>query len=194
MSAKTKILSRIKRGMAPSVELPDLSIADTWGGEVNFDILKQTIETVGGEMHVVDTILDIDTKLNKMFQNSKMTYSNVEDLNFGNVELTDDFTAHDLAKLKVAVLKGQFAVEENGSIFISDESMGNRMIPTITEYLVLVIPKSEVVKNMHEAYKKIDLRSFEYGTFISGPSKTADIESTLVFGAHGAKNLTVFLV
>ncbi|MCK5906633.1 MAG: LUD domain-containing protein, partial [Flavobacteriales bacterium] len=66
--------------------------------------------------------------------------------------------------------------------------------PTITEYLVLVVSKSDIVKNMHEAYKRIDLNKIEYGVFISGPSKTADIESTLVFGAHGAKNLALLLV
>ena len=194
MSARDKILSKIKKGVAPYVDLPDMSVADAWGGEVDLDLLQQTIESVGGEMHILDSISDVDVKLQGLFPDVKMSYSNVEGVKFGNVELTPDLTAHDLAKLEVAVLQGQFAVEENGSVFISDESMGNKMIPTITEYLVLVVQKSEVVKNMHEAYKKIDLTKMDYGVFISGPSKTADIESTLVFGAHGAKNLAVFLV
>ncbi len=145
-------------------------------------------------MHFLNSVLDVDEKLKDLFPDVKMSYSNVKGVSFGNVELTGNLTAHDLAKLELAVLPGQFVVEENGSVFISNESMGNKMIPTITEYLVLVVPRSEVVKNMHEAYKIINLKNMEYGVFISGPSKTADIESTLVFGAHGAKNLAVFLV
>ena len=47
---------------------------------------------------------------------------------------------------------------------------------------------------MEEAYKKIDPKTLKYALFISGPSKTADIEQTLVIGAHGAKTTTVFLV
>lgn len=47
---------------------------------------------------------------------------------------------------------------------------------------------------MHEAYKRIDTGEYGYGVFISGPSKTADIEQALVMGAHGARSVTVILV
>jgi|LGVF01.1.fsa_nt_gb L-lactate dehydrogenase complex protein LldG len=194
MGSREEILSRIKKGVAPVVALPDMSVTNKWSGNIDMQILQDTIESVGGEMHFLNSVLDVDEKLKDLFPDVKMSYSNVKGVSFGNVELTGNLTAHDLAKLELAVLPGQFVVEENGSVFISNESMGNKMIPTITEYLVLVVPRSEVVKNMHEAYKIINLKNMEYGVFISGPSKTADIESTLVFGAHGAKNLAVFLV
>lgn len=47
---------------------------------------------------------------------------------------------------------------------------------------------------MHEAYAKIENPDFDYGLFMTGPSKTADIEQTLVTSAQGAKKLTVLLV
>lgn len=194
MGARDKILSRIKKGVAPAIDIPDMSITDNWNSDIDIEALKLVLETVGGEMHILDSVTDIDSKLNELFTDVKMSFSNIEGVHFGNVDLSDNLTSHDLAKLEVAVLQGQFAVEENGSVFISDESMGNKMIPTITEYLVLVVPKSALVKNMHEAYKIVDLKKMEYGVFISGPSKTADIESTLVFGAHGAKNMALFLI
>ena len=194
MNAREKILSRIKKGVAPSVAMPDMAIADKWNSEVDVEALKDVLESVGGEMHILDSVADVDTKLKELFSDVKMAYTNLEGVEFGNVNLDEVKTAHDLAKLEVAVLEGEFAVGENGSVFVSDNKMGDRMIPTITEYLVLVVPKNNIVKNMHEAYKKIDLKTIEYGVFISGPSKTADIESTLVFGAHGAKNLALLLV
>ena len=194
MGSREKILSRIKKGVAPAVALPDMAIADKWNSEIDVDALKLVLEAVGGEMHILDSIADVDSKLKELFPDVKMAYTNVEGVEFGTVDLDEVKSAHELAKLEIAVLEGQFAVEENGSVFVSDSKMGNKMIPTITEYLVLVVSKKDIVKNMHEAYKIIDLKEMDYGVFISGPSKTADIESTLVFGAHGAKNLALLLV
>jgi L-lactate dehydrogenase complex protein LldG len=46
---------------------------------------------------------------------------------------------------------------------------------------------------MHEAYEQIGNSDYGFGTFIAGPSKTADIEQSLVLGAHGAMTMTVFI-
>jgi L-lactate dehydrogenase complex protein LldG len=47
---------------------------------------------------------------------------------------------------------------------------------------------------MHEACARVAAGPKEYGLFIAGPSKTADIEQALVIGAHGARSCTVFVV
>jgi L-lactate dehydrogenase complex protein LldG len=64
----------------------------------------------------------------------------------------------------------------------------------VTEHLVLVVPAGQIVHNMHQAYDRIRLERPGFGIFISGPSKTADIEQALVIGAHGARSCTLFLV
>ena len=58
---------------------------------------------------------------------------------------------------------------------------------------VVVIPRDALVDTMHEALARPELDDFEYGCFMSGPSKTADIEQALVFGAHGPMSITVVL-
>ncbi|RPI73744.1 MAG: hypothetical protein EHM42_16005, partial [Planctomycetaceae bacterium] len=60
--------------------------------------------------------------------------------------------------------------------------------------LVLVVPRREIVHNMHQAYDRLRFGDREFGVFISGPSKTADIEQSLVIGAHGARSLVVVLL
>lgn len=47
---------------------------------------------------------------------------------------------------------------------------------------------------MHQAYDCIGNQEYGFGTFISGPSKTADIEESLVIGTHGARGLMVFIM
>ena len=67
-------------------------------------------------------------------------------------------------------------------------------MPFITKHLVLVINADKLVGNMHDAYARIADQHTEFGLFLSGPSKTADIEQTLVIGAQGALSLHVVLV
>ena len=58
---------------------------------------------------------------------------------------------------------------------------------------MIVIPQDALVDTMHEAVVRPEVDDFGYGCFMSGPSKTADIEQALVFGAHGPMSVTVVL-
>lgn len=101
---------------------------------------------------------------------------------------------HDLEDLNLAILEGQFGVAENGAIWLDDRQLPHRALPFITEHLVIVLSKSRLFPTLHQAYDKIGDEYSGFGLFIAGPSKTADIEQSLVIGAHGAKSLRVVLV
>jgi L-lactate dehydrogenase complex protein LldG len=91
-------------------------------------------------------------------------------------------------------LQGNFGVAENGAVWLEDKDLPHRIVPFITQHLILALDTDKIVATMQDAYQRIDLKSTGYGVFISGPSKTADIEQSLVYGAHGAKELTVVLI
>ena len=91
-------------------------------------------------------------------------------------------------------IQGEFLVAENGAIWVEPSADMERSSIFLAEHLVIEVPKNEVVSNMHEAYEQIKGRNFSYGTFISGPSKTADIEQSLVIGAQGPKSCVVVLI
>jgi L-lactate dehydrogenase complex protein LldG len=93
-----------------------------------------------------------------------------------------------------AILPGKFGVAENGAVWVSDERVRHRVIYFLAQHLALVVPADQIVNNMHEAYEPLRFDGPGFGTFISGPSKTADIEQSLVIGAHGARSLTVLLM
>jgi hypothetical protein len=90
----------------------------------------------------------------------------------------------------VVVLPGRFAVAENGAVYVDADDLANRADVVLTTELVLVVPTSAIVATMHEAVRLVPPGS-HCGWFLSGPSKTADIEQALVVGAQGAKTLLV---
>jgi L-lactate dehydrogenase complex protein LldG len=113
----------------------------------------------------------------------------------GTVDLEAVADPHELADLDVAALPGEVGVAENGAVWVTGESLGpHRAVFVIPEHLVLVVRAADVVNDMQEAYRRITLPRPGYGLFISGPSKTADIEQSLVIGAHGARSCAVFVV
>ncbi len=101
---------------------------------------------------------------------------------------------HHLENVDCAVLRGHFCVAENGAIWVTDDNVKHRVLYFIPQHISLVVPASQIVHNMHEAYSRITIGAHLLAGFISGPSKTADIKQSLVIGAHGARSLTLYLV
>ncbi len=96
---------------------------------------------------------------------------------------------YDLPRIDLLVMDGVFGVAENGAIWVETTGLPFRVLPFIAEHLVIGIPSEQIVANMHDAYAKIKSGSYDFGVFIAGPSKTADIEQSLVIGAQGPRSL-----
>ncbi len=90
----------------------------------------------------------------------------------------------------VVVLPGRFAVAENGAVYVDADDLADRADVVLATELVLTVPSAAIVPTMHEAMRLIPATS-HCGWFLSGPSKTADIEQALVIGAQGARTLLV---
>ena len=100
--------------------------------------------------------------------------------------------ARELVDVDLGVVKGAFGVAENGAVWIAQDIRHKALYFGATA-LVIVIPKDAIVDTMHEAVVRPEVDDFGYGCFMSGPSKTADIEQALVFGAHGPMSVTVLI-
>lgn len=102
---------------------------------------------------------------------------------------------HALADLDLVVLKASLAVAENGACWIEGSALPHHALVVIPEHLAVVVEAAAVVPDLQAAYAALDLAGRpRWGLFLAGPSKTADIEQSLVIGAHGARSATVFLL
>ena len=193
MSSRDEILASINRNLPQAVELPDHS-----GDWIEYDDpvqqFRSVLEGIGGTLEVVSTVESIPEKLGDLIGPEKIVVSCISGVLEDSYDLSAVNDPHALEDVHLAILPGEVAVAENAAVWVTDEHVPLRVLFFLSQHLALVVPQSEVVSNMHQAYERIDASQRAFGTFISGPSKTADIEQSLVKGAHGARTMTIFLV
>ena len=193
MTPKQTILSAIRRHQLPEAPLPSLD--QSW---IQFSDARaqfaSVLESVGGRAVMVADTSALNSELSAVseWRDAKKTVSLVADVH-GNTDLAQ-IDPHATEDIDFAILPGQFAVAENGAVWISDDGVKQRAIYFIAQHLALVVSADNIIPNMHEAYRRLSFDSPRFGAFISGPSKTADIEQSLVIGAHGPRSMTVFVV
>jgi L-lactate dehydrogenase complex protein LldG len=118
----------------------------------------------------------------------------VDEVDKGNVDINSVEKIHDLRNVDLAIVRGEFGVGENAAVWVDADSLKYRGVLFLSENIILIIDSGKIVPDMESGYELIDFKKLKSGYFISGPSKTADIEQCLVIGAHGAKSLTVFVI
>lgn len=193
MSSRDHILNKIRRNLPQAVPLPDLN-----GDWIEYDNpleqFRTVLDGVGGEVIEVNQVSEIASHFVDFEEQSQVIVSCIDGLYDGKFDLSSIDDPHELQNVDLAILPGEIAVAENAAIWVTDEKVPQRVLYFLTQHLALVLPKSQIVNNLYEAYERIEPAQRAFGTFISGPSKTADIEQSLVKGAHGARTLKVFLV
>jgi L-lactate dehydrogenase complex protein LldG len=195
------ILNRLKEQNVPLYPLPDMSIVDSFGlsSELNKDRFGKALESVGGKAIGSFTKDNLESSIHS--QGVKKDLSNclcLTDLIFTGMR--EDYLGLNirrLAEIDYAIVDAEIGVAQNGAVWIREPKLAHRSALFIVQHLIVLLDESKIVENMHEAYKILDTENEfanrSFGCFISGPSKTADIEQSLVIGAHGTRSHTVYL-
>lgn len=198
MSTKEEILSRLRKNTRETYDMPDLgSIKPISYADPIEEFKVKTTTTAGAKLIELDDEANLNQAIREAYPDAKIIASNLPgieaDLNPDTVE-----SAQELMKVDVGVVEGRIGVAENACVWIPQQ-MKEKAICFASEQLVIVLHRQDIVNNMHEAYERISqsqefFQQYKFGTFISGPSKTADIESALVYGAQAARGVTVILI
>jgi len=218
--SRDKIIATVKGNQPEQRALPELPLGVS-GGDFSGAFIAM-LETIGGSAYLVSGYERIATILREQYPRVGRIISGCPEL--AVLAETGERYAdpHVLEDVGLAVLKAHFGVAENGACWITEDRMIERALPFIAQHLALVIRCQDIVADMHAAYEWIEryegaaapgegeagevvsgeevgtavtgAASYGFATFIAGPSKTADIEQSLVLGAHGPRSLIVFLI
>ena len=192
-SQKTKdfILSNLRRNVRETYDKPDLSFAKLEYPDPVAAFIQTATTAAGAHVVEMNESDDINDLIRNAYPHAKTIASNVPgikaDINPDDVDRPQDLDGTD-----VSVVEGTVGCAENACIWVP-QTMKQRAVCFICEYLVIIVDRKNIVNNMHEAYSRIEMAEKGFGAFISGPSKTADIEQALVYGAQSFCGVTIIL-
>lgn len=195
MSSREAILKAIKEAKPQEnlTPLPNIEIAHMQYDDLDAKFAT-TLASVGGNAVHLETKEAVNAYVKEHYKEATTIVSTIDGL-LGTKELNATDDPHTLKDVDLAIIKGEFAVAENGAVWVKEANARHRALYFIAQKLMIVVPKGEVVPTMHEAYTKVSFTEKDlFGLFISGPSKTADIEQSLVIGAHGATEACVVFI
>lgn len=176
--------------------LPDIAPFQEIAYDNVLDHYEAILTGIGGKVHRVSSMEEIKAIIKSSYNSlEKRVLSLVpelEDIATAAYEINP--AAHHLADVELAIINAHFAVAENGAVWVTEELLGHRAVPFICQHLAAVVNAKDIEPTMHRAYTRIGAAEYGWGAFIAGPSKTADIEQSLVLGAHGPRSMTVFVL
>ena len=113
---------------------------------------------------------------------------------------TDEgYQVEDMESCDAGLTECESLVAQTGSVLVSSRASGGRVLSVLPPHHVVVARASQMLGDLTQAFA---LLTEKYGatgypsllSFVTGPSRTGDIERILVLGAHGPKRLTIYCV
>jgi L-lactate dehydrogenase complex protein LldG len=207
-TSREKILKKVRKALIATVK-------DEMPGNIDFDspiyetpnepleiMFAQQFTKLNGKFIFCENEADFITNLQALIAEQKFTNIQSIDpaiiplLQKGNISFSSK--PEDLAKTNVGLTTCEYLVARLGTVMISSKQPSGRRMVVLPNYHIVVAYTSQLVLNLKDALKAIREK---YGnqppsliSAISGPSRTADIEKTLVQGAHGPKEIYVMLI
>ncbi|WP_158275348.1 LUD domain-containing protein [Pedobacter sp. HMWF019] len=192
MNSRDRILQATAENQPAQRDLPVIDFERLIRYDEPAVVFEQVLTKIGGQLVRVKNLEEVKNRFGEEDQ-EKFCVDVIDCTEEDRLKIKA-WKATDLALLHTLYIKGSFGVAENSAVWVDELAMVNRLLPFICEHLFIVLEEKEIVPTMHHAYQKTDVNRTGFGSFIAGPSKTADIEQSLVIGAHGPRSLTIYLI
>lgn len=111
-----------------------------------------------------------------------------------NADFIQKASAEELFDCEIGITSAQFGIAETGTLVIESDKEFNRLTSLIPPVHICILEASKLRNNLGEVLAELGKDLSKSVTFITGQSRTSDIELTLALGVHGPKELFVFIV
>ena len=108
--------------------------------------------------------------------------------------LSLEVTRERAARAKVGISEMTWAVADTGSLVQDQSASDQRLASSLTEIHIALVPTANIVADKLSVFSRINPKTSRYIAFITGPSRTADIERVLTIGVHGPERLIIIFV
>ncbi len=206
-TSREKVLKNIRDALISKTDPPypkidfEKSVYKTMDDPVDITFAQELSKASGNFIYCeseTEFIQDLRMLISDKGWNNVFTYESkiIDLLESGNIPYISGI--EEFKHIKVGISPCEFLIARLGSIMVSSAMTSGRRLNVFPDVHIVMAYTSQIVPDLKDALKAIRKR-YENNmpsmiSIITGPSRTADIEKTLVMGAHGPKELYVFLI
>lgn len=163
--------------------------------------LKATFQLVSNREELAKLLLELrDTEGWKKVAShgAELTDAACKTLELSVCRTDQKFDVNELEGCDVGITECDALVAQTGSVLVTSRSAGGRALSVLPPHHVVIARREQLLRDLPAAFELLKKKyAGNYPSmisFITGPSRTGDIERILVLGAHGPKKLTIFCV
>ncbi len=183
MTSRDTILAAVRANQpAPACPLPEIPLFEKITGSLLGDFQEKFVDQRSGK--------NLEAFVRSLFPQATVICSATAEVK-GTRALTRNASPTDLADVDIGIVRAAFGVAETGSIWLSEAELQVNALAYLAQHLVALLDPSDIVGNLHHAYRDPRFKTARYAVLATGPSATADIEGVLIQGAQGVRSLTV---
>ena len=185
-SAREAILGSIRTHLAASPPVDDHPVTPAnpviLSNSDPVTRFKESVEAVSGHCIIATDAADVLKQI-------------LTDLNAQRIAYSDNPpNKHDIFGFDVGVSTAQAAIAETGTLVLDSAAERHRLVSLVPPVHIAIINASSIVETLSDALTLLQKKEISPAiTFITGPSRTADIELTLAIGVHGPQELYVIV-
>jgi L-lactate dehydrogenase complex protein LldG len=158
------------------------------------DRFKESVESVAGHCIITTDVANVLKQILADLNARRIAISDkLSDLEIGEVSIAPD--AHDIFRFDVGISTAQAAIAETGTLVLDSSCERHRLVSLVPPVHIAIVNASSICETLSDALELLrnDKEISPAVTFITGPSRTADIELTLAIGVHGPRELFVIV-